>query len=109
MKKRAAGATLIVWVCVPLWGQSSSANCSTPPTHPIDRNGNVLPEYRERDPGRCPPAIEARTPTGTTSIHALAHRPPKSARKEFDRGIQAWRKGHSEEALHHLAEAVRLD
>jgi tetratricopeptide (TPR) repeat protein len=43
------------------------------------------------------------------SANALAHVPPKPARKEFDRGVQAWRKGQSEDAVRHLKDAIRID
>jgi Tfp pilus assembly protein PilF len=46
---------------------------------------------------------------GTVSVQVLARRPSKPARREFERGVQAWRKGHRQEAFHHIEEAVRLD
>jgi Flp pilus assembly protein TadD len=46
---------------------------------------------------------------GAVSVRSLAHKPPKAARKEFNRGIQAWRKGRSDQALARSAKAARLD
>jgi hypothetical protein len=46
---------------------------------------------------------------GVVSARALAHTPPAKARKQFDRGVQAWHKGHIDEALRYLNGAIRLD
>jgi Flp pilus assembly protein TadD len=43
------------------------------------------------------------------SARTLAHHPAKPARREFELGIAAWRKGHSAEAVEHLTNAVRRD
>ncbi len=98
------------WLCVPGGAQAPNKACDgTPPEHWVDRNGNVLPEYREWDPGQCgPSATPHPLPLTGVSTQTL-HKPSKQARKEFDRGIHAWRRGWSEEALQHLSEAVRLD
>jgi Tfp pilus assembly protein PilF len=68
-----------------------------------------------RESGKVPIEIEPpesagdRTATGSVSARDLAHKPPKGASKEYDRGVQAWKKGQIAEAVHHLAEAFRLD
>jgi tetratricopeptide (TPR) repeat protein len=43
------------------------------------------------------------------SMQSLAHKVPKAARKELDKGLQAWLKGRSAEAVAHLAQAATLD
>jgi tetratricopeptide (TPR) repeat protein len=43
------------------------------------------------------------------SARSLAHRVPKTARKELDKGVQAWRKGRTAEAVVHLAQAAMID
>jgi tetratricopeptide repeat protein len=43
------------------------------------------------------------------SIHRAAHKPSKPARKKFDRGMGAIRKGRRAEAIQYLAAAVCLD
>jgi tetratricopeptide (TPR) repeat protein len=53
--------------------------------------------------------IQERPTAAVISKRALTHKPPKEARKEFDRGVQSWRKGQSNQAQHHLEEAIRLD
>jgi Tfp pilus assembly protein PilF len=68
-----------------------------------------------RDSGKVPFQIEPpgsaaiRTAAGSVSARDLAYKPPRGARKEYDRGVQARRKGQISEAVQHLAEAVRLD
>jgi tetratricopeptide (TPR) repeat protein len=111
MERWATALCLIAWLfSVPLRGQSRNPGCDgTAPTHVIGRDGNVLPEYREWDPGPCPPDVPRPTSTGTISARALAHKPLKNARREYDRGVQAWRKGQSDEAIRYLLEAVGLD
>ena len=43
------------------------------------------------------------------SVRSLAHTVPKAARKEIDKGVQAWRKGRNAQALAHLAQAAMID
>jgi tetratricopeptide (TPR) repeat protein len=56
-----------------------------------------------------PLAAQVQVGPGVVSAHALAHKPPKAARRELDRGLQSWHKGRNDEALEHLTDAVRLD
>jgi tetratricopeptide (TPR) repeat protein len=77
--------------------------------HPDAECGDALPERAEYVVGQCPPAAQVHLAPGVVSAHALAHKPPKAARKELDGGLQAWRKGRNAEALQHLTGAVRLD
>ena len=107
----ATGLCIVIWFsCAPVGAQAPDTKCDdTFPAHALDWNGNTLPEYRDFDPGGCAPAIKERPSAGIISAHALAHKPLKAARKEFDRGVQARREGLSDEALHHYAAAVRLD
>ena len=44
---------------------------------------------------------------GIISTHALAHKPPKDARKEFEQGMHFWRKGLNDQATAHWLAAVR--
>jgi Flp pilus assembly protein TadD len=43
------------------------------------------------------------------SARSLAHSVPKAARRELDKGLQAWRNGKTAEAIAHLVEAATLD
>jgi tetratricopeptide (TPR) repeat protein len=47
--------------------------------------------------------------TGVVSARTLTHKPSQSARKEFDRGVQAEQRGQNSEAIRHFTQAVRLD
>ena len=113
MQRRAVGIGIgiVTWLlCAPARAQGPGNKCNdTPPAHALDWNGNLLPEFRDFDPGACPSATKGSPPAGTVSAHALAHKPTKAARKEFDRGIQAQRDGQIDKALRHFADAVRLD
>src|SRR5205823_10801994 len=46
---------------------------------------------------------------GVVSARALGFAPVKAARKDFDQGMRAVKKGLNAEALEHFREAVRLD
>jgi tetratricopeptide (TPR) repeat protein len=46
---------------------------------------------------------------GVVSTRNLAHKPPKAARREFDRGLRASEIGHNAEALQHFIAAVDAD
>jgi Tfp pilus assembly protein PilF len=112
MKKCAFGVFLIsCLVFGRLQAQSRGTDCDgTPPAHWLDRNGNVLPEYREWDPGQCAAAASPHPSSpAAISVKSLAHKPSKEARKEYARGMQDSRRGHSDEAVQHLLEAIRLD
>jgi len=112
MKGWVAGLSIAagLW-CGPLRAQQVfQCSGSTPPEHQLDRNGNVLPEARDWDPdAECMAVNSRRVSSGVISAQALAHKPGKAARKEFDQGVQAWGKGQNAAALRHLAEAARLD
>jgi tetratricopeptide (TPR) repeat protein len=110
MKRFFAGLVLVA-CCGPRPGraQASDSECiDTPPEHQLDQDGKVLPQYREWK--QCMPAPpQRRQSTGMVTARALAHKPTKAARREFDRGVRAWREGQGDEAVRHLKEAVRLD
>ena len=57
----------------------------------------------------CGSNILVRPPRGGVSARTLAHKPSKAAVEAFNRGVQAWDKGQSDDALQNLDEAVRLD
>jgi tetratricopeptide (TPR) repeat protein len=46
---------------------------------------------------------------GVVSTRNLAHKPPKAAHREFDRGLRASEIGHNTEALRHFTTAVDSD
>src|ERR1700694_1543607 len=98
----AAGFSILARLSfAPLAAQNREVECTdTPPTHVHD----YAPEYREWDPGRCIPVIQEPPTGGVISTRALRHKPQKAARKEFDRGVQAWRKAML--ALGALSQAV---
>jgi tetratricopeptide (TPR) repeat protein len=48
-------------------------------------------------------------PNATTSIQQLSHQVPTAARKEFDKGETALRKGDPSDALAHYQNATRID
>jgi tetratricopeptide (TPR) repeat protein len=49
------------------------------------------------------------THNGVVSIQRLQHKPPKAARKEFERAYKAQREKKSEEEILHLRKAIELD
>jgi tetratricopeptide (TPR) repeat protein len=73
------------------------------------------PEHQEQDYKNLKPsgciAVAPPRPlvSGVVSARTLAHKPSKSARKEYDRGVQAEQKGQHNEAIRHFSEAGRLD
>jgi tetratricopeptide (TPR) repeat protein len=68
------------------------------------------PDYRELDTNACvAPAPSRPIATGVVSARTLAHKPLQSARKEFDRGVQAEQRGQNSEAIRRFTQAVRLD
>jgi tetratricopeptide (TPR) repeat protein len=77
--------------------------------NPDAEYGDARPERGHYVVGQCAPAGQVRFAPGVVSAQALAHTPPKAARRELDRGLKAWRKGRRKEALQHLTDAVRLD
>jgi len=83
------------------------------PPRAVDKNGNVSAEFINWDPATtqdgCTPAVAAPGPAAVISAQLLSHKPPKSARGEFDRGMQALRNRRNDQAVAHLAEAARLD
>jgi Tfp pilus assembly protein PilF len=109
MKKPATGAFVIASLfCLPLPAQDRIARGASPPVAAnweqivhADRNVDVGDwSTGVANSQFSPPLISAAT---------LAHNPSKGARREFDRGVRAWRKGEGDQAVQHLAEAVRLD
>src|SRR5579862_1338840 len=54
-------------------------------------------------------AADSQFSPAVISAATLAHKPSGAARREFDRGIRAWRKREADQAVQHLAQAVRLD
>jgi tetratricopeptide (TPR) repeat protein len=68
------------------------------------------PDYKSLDPAGCIEIAPKRPlAAGVVSARALAHKPSKSARNEYDRGVRAQQKGQYIEAIRHFTEAVRLD
>jgi tetratricopeptide (TPR) repeat protein len=96
---KASGPFLIACLSLTaVWAQNPDAEC-----------GDALPERAHYVVGQCTPAVPDHLATGVVSAQALAHKPPKAARREFDRGLRDWRKGRKDEAREHLTDAVRLD
>ena len=88
-----------------LSGQTPAQNSAE-----CDRVAVSLPEQRELDSSTCILLAPSRPmATGVVSARALARKPSQSARKEFDRGVQAAQKGQNGEAIRHFTQAVRLD
>jgi Flp pilus assembly protein TadD len=77
------------------------------------RSGDVFDQDAVMCPGSprpgCAPIIFVSPPRGGVSAQGLAHKPPKAARKAFDQGLRAWKKGQSEQAVRYLGLAVGLD
>src|SRR5689334_19927648 len=100
MKRFLAGLALVA-CCGPRPGraQATDSEClDTPPAHQLDQDGKVLPQYK--DWKLCTPTPAQRRPsTGIVTAHALAHKPTKPARREFDRGVRAWREGQVDAAV----------
>jgi tetratricopeptide (TPR) repeat protein len=57
----------------------------------------------------CAPKVFDNLPRGGVSARALSHKHSKPAGKAYDRGLRAWNKGQTEQALRYLGEAVNLD
>jgi tetratricopeptide (TPR) repeat protein len=66
----------------------------------LAQSNDMVESVSQRDRLPIPTIVSSRT---------LAHKPSKPARKEFDRGMEAWRRKQNTEAQHHFAEAARLD
>jgi len=91
------------------WAHNRIDECADDDPPKIAFPGGLLgPDY-DTHGIQCPPVASGPTVTGLVSARTLAHKPVKAAAKEFDRGVQAWHKGQTKEALRHLSEAVRLD
>jgi len=90
-------------LCPPLWAQDRDPTCGVVPSFRAE-HPQPLEDQNQCDPETSRPAV-----AGVVSARALAHKPSRAAAKEFDRGVQAWRRGQTELAVSHLKEAVRLD
>ncbi|HSP68783.1 MAG TPA: tetratricopeptide repeat protein [Bryobacteraceae bacterium] len=109
MKKCAAGLSVVAWLlCAPLRAQTPDSERSNTPRG-RDVFDQDLPACPEDWRGECGTRIFEHLPSGAVSARTLGHKNSKAAGKEFDRGVQAWNKGQNDQALLHLAEAVRLD
>jgi tetratricopeptide (TPR) repeat protein len=67
-------------------------------THHDDGTGNKLNTAREQS-----------SPPGIVTLHQLAHKVPRAASKEYQRGTKAQEKGKYENAIKHLKKAVAID
>ena len=87
MNRWRAGLSLVAWMfCALLHAQDRNAQYGdNPPPRGVTRDGNVNPAFLEWDPGRYNPATQEHPSARVISARALAHTPPKAARKEFDR------------------------
>ena len=56
----------------------------------------------------CARMIDTRS-LSAVSTRSLEHKPSNAARKEFDRGMKAWRRDRNDQALEQFALAVGLD
>jgi tetratricopeptide (TPR) repeat protein len=97
--------------CVGVAGQNPETDCLGTPA-PLEHLEQGRPELDawldSLDRSPCP-GPRARVQLGTISARSLAHKPLPKARREFDRGIRAHRKGLAVEALEHFVAAARLD
>lgn len=100
---RTAGTILYLGIPqgLPLCAQSID---STIPIRPHEAESGKLPEID--DPA---PTFRTRSLVGAVPASQLAHKPPKAARTEFERGMRSWRKGQRTEAIGHFAAAVDVD
>jgi tetratricopeptide (TPR) repeat protein len=111
--------SIVVTTCPRAHAYSSQTQPPSPPQAPesgqIDgpRSRDVFEQDAVICPGSprpgCAPIVFVEPPHGGVSARRLAHKPPKAAAKAFDRGLKAWKKGQSEQALQYLREAVGLD
>ncbi len=76
---------------------------------PCDRPPLFSPEKKEIDLNGCVQQDVERASPGVISSRILAHKPPKAARKEFERAAHSSKEGHLDSARQHLMQAVRLD
>ena len=92
--------------------------CAGPPPPPprtMDNNGersaeSIAWEAAMATWAPCPFAATAAAGLpGAISARRLAHRPPRSARKEFDAGMNSLRKRRDSGAQEHFAKAAQLD
>ena len=106
---------LAAFPCVLVRAQQPSRPCGPPPfpSRMLDNDGHVSAEGRAwlEAGGESPDCHEKRpaVPAGTVPASVLAYHPPKAARRELDRGMQAVRKNRDQEALEHFAKAAGLD
>jgi Flp pilus assembly protein TadD len=109
MRKWVVGLACAVWLfCAPLRAQNRAACVDDGPPPITVQAGPLGPDYGDRIV-RCSPSTGHAAANGLVSARTLAHKPLKAATREFDRGVQASRKGQNEEAVRHLAEALRWD
>ena len=59
--------------------------------------------------GQTPPRVDVGNAWATVSVRSLTHKPPKAARKEFDKGMSDWKNRREAKAGPHFARAVMLD
>jgi tetratricopeptide (TPR) repeat protein len=68
----------------------------------------ALSAERQQPACDCTRIVDIRS-LRAVSARSLAHSVPKAARRELDKGLQAWRNGKTAEAVAHLAQAAMLD
>lgn len=101
-----------VGLSIPAWAQQWTTPCGGPPPPPprLEQDGGPNPGslavWRESLAAWRP--CEEQNVAGLASVRALAFRAPRAARKAFEQGDRAMRKGATKEALAHFAEAVRI-
>lgn len=110
MRKWALGLSYAGWLCCArVQAQIPGADCTGDGPPPITLQPVPLgADYGDRSV-HCGPTVGSPVATGLVSARTLAHKPSRAAAREFRRGVEASRKGQSEEALRHLEEAVLLD
>jgi tetratricopeptide (TPR) repeat protein len=95
----------------PLPGVPAQAS-APPPTDTLHSRNTFDPDRTDcsgsKDPA-CGSSILVSPPRGSVSARTLAHKPSKAAVTAFERGVRAWSKGQSEQALLYFTEAVRQD
>ena len=81
----------------------------TPLGEPVYRDVVTIHSFDTRLSIKLPPASKERPVSGLVSVKQLQHKPPKAARKAFDRGVKMFEKGDLARSLASLEEAVALD